>query len=348
MKTELFKITDIEQQQELLRQAGACIRQGGLVVFPTETVYGLGANGLDETACRRIFEAKGRPSDNPLILTVADRQGAEQISDRISPLAEKLMARFWPGPLTLVLPRRSCVPDVATGGLDTVAVRCPDHDICRAFLQYAQVPVAGPSANLSTRPSPTTAAEALHDMDGRVQMIIDGGACHIGVESTIVECTAADEVTILRPGGITPEMLAEVAAKVVLDTHLVSGKGVPKAPGMKYRHYAPEAPVQAFVGSEQAVIEAVQTAYTEAKAAGKTVGFLLSREVATQVGAPHTFIWGHHGDAAALANKLYTGLLFFDKERVDLILAEGVQAVGLGLAVMNRLKKAAGGHVQAV
>ena len=348
MKTELLKITDIEQQQELLRQAGACIRQGGLVVFPTETVYGLGANGLDETACRRIFEAKGRPSDNPLILTVADRQGAEQISDRISPLAEKLMARFWPGPLTLVLPRRSCVPDVATGGLDTVAVRCPDHDICRAFLQYAQVPVAGPSANLSTRPSPTTAAEALHDMDGRVQMIIDGGACHIGVESTIAECTAADEVTILRPGGITPEMLAEVAAKVVLDTHLVSGKGVPKAPGMKYRHYAPEAPVQAFVGSEQAVIEAVQTAYTEAKAAGKTVGFLLSREVATQVGAPHTFIWGHHGDAAALANKLYTGLLFFDKERVDLILAEGVPAVGLGLAVMNRLKKAAGGHVQAV
>ncbi|WP_288858408.1 L-threonylcarbamoyladenylate synthase, partial [uncultured Megasphaera sp.] len=161
MKTELLKITDIEQQQELLRQAGACIRQGGLVVFPTETVYGLGANGLDETACRRIFEAKGRPSDNPLILTVADRQGAEQISDHISPLAEKLMARFWPGPLTLVLPRRSCVPDVATGGLDTVAVRCPDHDICRAFLQYAQVPVAGPSANLSTRPSPTTAAEAL-------------------------------------------------------------------------------------------------------------------------------------------------------------------------------------------
>ena len=155
-------------------------------------------------------------------------------------------------------------------------------------------------------------------------MIIDGGACHIGVESTIVECTAADEVTILRPGGITPEMLAEVAAKVVLDTHLVSGKGVPKAPGMKYRHYAPEAPVQAFVGSEQAVIEAVQTAYTEAKAAGKTVGFLLSREVATQVGAPHTFIWGHHGDAAALANKLYTGLLFFDKDvRVDYFRASG-------------------------
>ncbi|MCI7544925.1 MAG: threonylcarbamoyl-AMP synthase, partial [Megasphaera elsdenii] len=187
-QTKLVEITDIEKQKGILEEAGRIIRDGGLVVFPTETVYGIGANGLDADACRSIYVAKGRPSDNPLILTVPDEEGARQAAAVIPPTAQKLMDHFWPGPLTIVLPRKPIVPDAATGGLDTVALRCPDHDICRAFLRCAGVPVAGPSANLSTRPSPTTAEEVMHDMDGRVDMVIDGGPCHIGVESTIVEC----------------------------------------------------------------------------------------------------------------------------------------------------------------
>ena len=169
-QTKLVEITDIEKQKAILEEAGQIIRDGGLVVFPTETVYGIGANGLDADACRSIYVAKGRPSDNPLILTVPDEEGARQAAAVIPPTAQKLMDRFWPGPLTIVLPRKPIVPDAATGGLDTVALRCPDHDICRAFLRCAGVPVAGPSANLSTRPSPTTAEEVMHDMDGRVDM----------------------------------------------------------------------------------------------------------------------------------------------------------------------------------
>ena len=255
------------------------------------------------------------------------------------------MDRFWPGPLTIVLPRKPIVPDAATGGLDTVALRCPDHDICRAFLRCAGVPVAGPSANLSTRPSPTTAEEVMHDMDGRVDMVIDGGPCHIGVESTIVECNGEDGVTILRPGGVTVEMLQEVVPHVQLDTTLVTGKGVPKAPGMKYRHYAPSAPMTVVVGPVDKVTEKLQALYDQAKGEGKTVGFLVSEEVGASFPHKDMYIWGRHGDKEALANQLYTGLLSFDSDQVDIILAEGIDDEGLGLAIMNRMKKAAGGHV---
>lgn len=344
-QTKLVEITDIEQQKEILEEAGRIICDGGLVVFPTETVYGIGANGLDADACRSIYEAKGRPSDNPLILTVPDEEGALQAAAVISPTAQKLMDYFWPGPLTIVLPRKPIVPDAATGGLDTVALRCPDHDICRAFLRYAGVPVAGPSANLSTRPSPTTAAEVMHDMDGRVDMVIDGGPCHIGVESTIVECSGDDKVTILRPGGVTIEMLKEIVPIVEMDTTLVTGKGVPKAPGMKYRHYAPSAPMTVVVGTEDKVTEKLQSLYEALKAEGKTVGFLVSEEVGSHFPHKNMYVWGHHDDKEALANQLYTGLLSFDSDVVDVILAEGVDDEGLGLAIMNRMKKAAGGHV---
>lgn len=344
-QTKLVEITDIEKQKAILEEAGQIIRDGGLVVFPTETVYGIGANGLDADACRSIYVAKGRPSDNPLILTVPDEEGARQAAAVIPPTAQKLMDRFWPGPLTIVLPRKPIVPDAATGGLDTVALRCPDHDICRAFLRCAGVPVAGPSANLSTRPSPTTAEEVMHDMDGRVDMVIDGGPCHIGVESTIVECNGDDGVTILRPGGVTVEMLQEVVPHVQLDTTLVTGKGVPKAPGMKYRHYTPSAPMTVVVGPVDKVTEKLQALYDQAKGEGKTVGFLVSEEVGASFPHKDMYIWGRHGDKEALANQLYTGLLSFDSDQVDIILAEGIDDEGLGLAIMNRMKKAAGGHV---
>jgi L-threonylcarbamoyladenylate synthase len=344
-KTKLVHIEDIQRDKAVLEEAGRIIRSGGLVVFPTETVYGIGANGLNGVACKRIYEAKGRPSDNPLILTVPDQAAAATVAAVITPTAKKLMDTFWPGPLTIIFPRQAHVPDEATGGLDTVALRCPDHKICREFLRCAAVPVAGPSANLSTRPSPTTAAEVAHDMDGRVDMIIDGGPCEIGVESTIVECTSDNDVTILRPGGITMDMLKKVVQNVVVDTNLVTGKGAPKAPGMKYRHYAPSSPMTVFVGRIQNVRNSMQNLYEQARKEGKRVGFLVSREVSLGFPQEDMFIWGSHGDKPALASQLYTGLLFFDDHRVDLILAEGCDGEGLGMAIMNRMKKAAGDNV---
>ena len=344
-KTKIVHIDDIQRDKAVLEEAGRIIRAGGLVVFPTETVYGIGANGLNGVACKRIYEAKGRPSDNPLILTVPDQAAAATVAAVITPTAKKLMDTFWPGPLTIIFPRQAHVPDEATGGLDTVALRCPDHEICREFLRCAAVPVAGPSANLSTRPSPTTAAEVAHDMDGRVDMIIDGGPCEISVESTIVECTADNGVTILRPGGITMDMLKQVVQNVSVDTNLVTGKGAPKAPGMKYRHYAPSSPMTVFVGTTQNVRNSMQNLYEQARKEGKRVGFLMSREVSPGFPQEDMFIWGSHGDKPALASQLYTGLLFFDDHRVDLILAEGCDGDGLGMAIMNRMKKAAGGNV---
>ncbi len=344
-QTKLVRITNIEKDKAILEEAGQIIRDGGLVVFPTETVYGIGANGLDADACRSIYTAKGRPSDNPLILTVPDQAAAANVAAEISPTAKKLMKKFWPGPLTIIFPRQPQVPDAATGGLDTVALRCPDHEVCRAFLRCAGVPVAGPSANLSTRPSPTTASEVMHDMDGRVDMVIDGGPCHIGVESTIIECTGEDRVTILRPGGVTIDMLKEVVPHVRLDTNLVTGQGVPKAPGMKYRHYAPSAPMTVAVGTVDEVADKLQELYTKAQREKKTVGFLVSKEVGDRFPKEHMFVWGRHEDKESLARQLYNGLLSFDKDKVDVILAEGVDGEGLGMAVMNRMKKAAGGNV---
>lgn len=344
-QTKLVRITNIEKDKAILEEAGQIIRNGGLVVFPTETVYGIGANGLDADACRSIYTAKGRPSDNPLILTVPDQAAAATVAAEVSPTAKKLMKKFWPGPLTIIFPRQPQVPDAATGGLDTVALRCPDHEVCRAFLRYAGVPVAGPSANLSTRPSPTTAAEVMHDMDGRVDMIIDGGPCQIGVESTIIECRGEDRVTILRPGGVTIGMLKEVVPHVRLDTNLVTGQGVPKAPGMKYRHYAPAAPMTVAVGTIDEVADKLQELYSKAQRERKTVGFLVSKEVGDRFPQDHMFVWGRHEDKESLARQLYNGLLSFDKDKVDVILAEGVDGEGLGMAVMNRMKKAAGGNV---
>lgn len=344
--TKVARLTGTAADKTVFGDAGRIIRGGGLVVFPTETVYGIGANGLDEAACRSIYAAKGRPSDNPLILTVPDVTEGKKLVSYIPPLAEKLMQAFWPGPLTVVLPRREIVPDAVTGGLDTVALRCPAHAGCREFLRTAGVPVAGPSANLSGRPSPTTAAEALRDMDGRVDMIIDGGAAAIGVESTIVE-VLEQVVTILRPGGVTEEMLAGFTPYVTMDAHLLTDTGAPKAPGMKYRHYAPSAPMRVFVGSVAAVAAAMEAARHTAAGDKKAVGYLVSAETAERLGLfdEPFYTWGRHGVKEELAANVYTGLLFFDDKPVDLILAEGVTAGGIGTAVMNRLKKAAGGAV---
>lgn len=338
-KTVIYK----DATPETIEALGSLLKHGGLVAIPTETVYGLGANGLDVAAMSRIYEAKGRPSDNPLILHVPDIAAAVPLVKELTPTAKRLMEKFWPGPLTITLPKADCVPDRATGGLPRVALRCPDHAVCRQVLAAAGVPIAAPSANISGRPSPTTAEAVYADMKGRIDAILDAGTCDIGVESTVVEC-GDDEVTILRPGGITEQMLLEVVSKVHYDTALSSPTAVPKAPGMKYKHYAPDAPMITFVGTPKQVAEAIRH-----EADFNEAGLLISEETAQhlQVSAEdeRCIVFGKAGDAKALAHALYSGLLYFNGRKVPRILAEGVWEDGLGRAVMNRMLKASARHV---
>ena len=349
MKTEVRKIEDLKSEaaQDALTEAGRLLRSGQLVAFPTETVYGLGANGLDGAACARIYEAKGRPSDNPLILHVADRAMAEMVAAEIPPMAEKLMAAFLPGPMTLILRRQSIVPDRITGGLDTVGVRMPESAAARAMIRVAGVPVAAPSANISGRPSPTTAASVLRDMDGRIPLILDGGPCRFGVESTIVDCTGPVAV-ILRPGAITREMLTEVLGGVKLDPALVGAGTVPKAPGMKYKHYAPKAPMTLLEGAPAKMAAAFRRQVRQLQKDGHTVGVLASDEVCTALEGlvPDALrkSYGPQGDLPAIAAHIYEALIAFDDTEADALLGEGTTETGLGLAIMNRLHKASGFH----
>ena len=345
MNTEYIILDHNEPETEktAIEQAGRVLRQGGLVAFPTETVYGLGANGLDAAAVGRIFQAKGRPADNPLILHIAEREDLAPLVREVPAWLEPLLDRIWPGPLTVVLPRAACVPDIVTAGLDSVAVRLPSSPVARELIRSAGVPVAAPSANLSGRPSPTTATAVMTDMAGRIEMVLDGGACEIGLESTVLDCTAAIP-TILRPGGVTQEMLA-----VCLGQVQASGEGrmeaaeVPRAPGMKYRHYAPAAPLRLFscdaIDGETGLLQQLRAA----QRSGQKVGAVVSPEVAALLpDGVEIAIHGSRQDSAAAAAGLYQALRWFDTHPVDVIFAEGVPEKGIGRALMNRLHKAAG------
>ena len=351
--------------------AGTLLRVGDLVAIPTETVYGLGANGLAADAMERIYAAKGRPSDNPLILHVCDQSMVHRLVRDITPLEQTLMDTFWPGPLTITFEKSALVPERATGGLSRVALRCPNHDVCREMIRIAGVPIAAPSANRSGRPSPTTAEAVLHDMKGRIHAVVDAGPCEIGVESTVVQ-VEDDTVIILRPGGVTKEMLEMVADHVVYDTALHDPTETPKAPGMKYRHYAPDMPVQVLVGSSESVVKAIES--RNHLPMRNRIGLFLSQqtwnrlietldiEVQTVIGGTHVshifslgsgvdtqeivgIIYGEMAEPVSLANQLYEGLLAFNEKDVDLLIVEGCEKVGLGVAVMNRLEKASGGNV---
>jgi L-threonylcarbamoyladenylate synthase len=347
MYTRIIKISDLSQQQADIDEAGRLLLEGQIVAFPTETVYGLGANGLDAEACAAIYEAKGRPSDNPLILHVADRAMIDGIAREVPEMAEKLIAAFCPGPITLILPRAECVPLRITGGLDTVGIRMPGNDIARAMIKSAKVPIAAPSANISGRPSPTTAASVYRDMEGKIPLILDGGLCHFGVESTIVDC-AGKIATILRPGAVTREMLQEVVGEVKIDPALVGAKVVPKAPGMKYRHYAPKAPLTLIEGAPAKMVPAFRRELRRLQAAGKSVGIIVSDEVAAalqgRLAEDLVCSFGAQADLYAIAANLYEDLRSFDDKPVDCLLAEGTTEEGLGLAIMNRLHKASGFH----
>ncbi|MBS6542595.1 MAG: threonylcarbamoyl-AMP synthase [Veillonella sp.] len=330
-----------EQELDML---ASTLRNGELVSIPTETVYGLGANGLDPEAMDKIYAAKGRPSDNPLILHVPNSESIKPLVTEVSNTAQLLMDTFWPGPLTITLPKSDLVPDRATGGLPRVALRCPDHDGCRVLLQRAGIPIAAPSANISGRPSPTTAQDVYNDMNGRISYILDAGPCTIGVESTVVE-VHDDKVIILRPGGITKAQLETVVSNVEYDTALVSAETKPKAPGMKYTHYAPDAPMTVVVGTP----ESVANTFNElSKGIEGPIGCLVSHETYELIKDDARFMcycFGHHGDALALGHDFYKSLLHFNENRVTLILAEGVNDDGFGVAIMNRMEKASGHHI---
>ena len=326
-------------------QAAAILREGGLVGIPTETVYGLGANGLDPQAVARIFAAKGRPQDNPLILHIPEASWLERYCQSIPERAWALAEAFWPGPLTLILPRKPEVPDAVTAGLDTVGMRCPAHPLCREIIRLAGVPVAAPSGNTSGRPSPTTAQHMLEDMDGKIDAIVDGGPCTVGVESTILDLTETTP-RLLRPGGITLEQLKSVLGEVAVDpavTRLMGAGEKPKAPGMKYRHYAPKAPVTVVAGDP-----AKSAAYIASHAAPGDGIICFDEFVPLFTGRPGTgpvMDLGPAGDKAEQARHIFDALRRFDHTGAAAIWAQCPDPEGIGLAISNRLNKAAGFHI---
>ena len=321
--------------------AAAIIRRGGLVAIPTETVYGLGADGLNEEAVASIFAAKGRPQDNPLILHVAEPGEIEKFCHSIPKAAYTLAEKFWPGPLTMVLPARDIVPRRTTGGLSTVAVRCPDNDVTRAIIRLSGVPIAAPSANLSGKPSTTTAAHVLHDHDGKIDAIVDGGPCRVGVESTIVDLTDA-RPRLLRPGGITPEQLKEVLGELVIDkavTAQIDKDAVVKAPGMKYRHYAPQEPVVIVSGSRETASRYIHRHFVP----GDRV--LCFAEELPLYADCAPLAYGTEADVNTLSAGLFAALRELDDPGIHQVYARCPVGGGVAYAVQNRLKKAAAFHI---
>ncbi len=345
--TELIQING-DTDALALRRAGQIIREGGLVAFPTETVYGLGGDGLNPESSRKIYEAKGRPSDNPLIIHIADMEALPRIAARIPEEARKLADSFWPGPLTMILPKTDEVPYETTGGLDTVAVRMPSHPVALAFIRESGGYVAAPSANTSGKPSPTLAAYVAEDMNGRIDMILDGGQVGIGIESTIIDLTV-EPPQILRPGYVTKEMLEKVLGEISEDVTVMKSQEdcgqAPKAPGMKYRHYAPAGELVIVQGEPQAVTAYINSRAKEDMAAGEKVGVIGTKEVLDDYRADVVKSVGSRADEESIAHSLYAILREFDDEKVTRIYSEGFSTEGLGQAIMNRLLKAAGHHV---
>ena len=345
MQTIYYDLRDTKGQQKEIEDkisaAAKILREGGLVAIPTETVYGLGANGLDPNAVNRIFEAKGRPQDNPLILHVTGAQWLPRYCREIPPIAYVLARKFWPGPLTMILKRSAVVPDETTAGLDTVAVRCPNHPVTLSIIREAGIPIAAPSANTSGRPSCTTAQDVLEDMEGKIEGIVDGGPCTVGVESTILDLTC-EPPRLLRPGGLPLEDLERLIGHVDVDK-AVTGKleegEKPKAPGMKYRHYAPKAPVTVVTGAPAA------SAAEIARRVGPTSGVICFDEYVHLFPEQEVHALGPAADKLTQAQRVFDALRTFDGSSVTEVYAQCPDNRGLGLAIGNRLKKAAGFHI---
>ena len=350
LHTKIITILAEQPDSALLAPAAELLKAGELVAFPTETVYGLGANALSAEAVKKIFVAKGRPTDNPLIVHIAKLEQLTELVTKVPVAAKMAMEAFWPGPLTLIMPKSSKVPEVVTAGLATVAIRMPDHPVALALLALTNIPIAAPSANLSGKPSPTKAEHVIKDLSGRVAAIIAGGDATVGVESTVLDCTVTPPM-ILRPGAITYEELVSVLGEVAIDKSLLDKSGLdvlyPRSPGMKYTHYAPLAKIYLLNSSDEEILAHLKVRVQEARAEGLRVGLLASDELAFQlerrgVEFQHIERLGSRTELSIIAGHLFHGLRQCDRFQIDLAYAECFPEGGLGFAIMNRLSRAAG------
>lgn len=345
METKIMKINPNSPDPSLIEEAASYIRRGELVGFPTETVYGLGGDARQRSASRKIYQAKGRPSDNPLIVHIADMDSLYEIAKDIPENALLLAQSAWPGPLTMIFKKTDKIPLETTGGLNTIAVRMPGHKIALEFIRRAGGFIAAPSANISGRPSPTLASHVYEDMKGKIPCIIDGGKVGIGIESTIVDFTE-ERPTILRPGFLNPKQIETVIGSVKVDEGLLKGKGKkPKAPGMKYRHYAPKAELTIVEGDLLEVVYKIRCLTDEGQKAGKKVGVIGSQETIFLYEKGVVKNIGSRSDEIGIAGRLYRILREFDEQEVDCIYSEAFQTPDMGEAIMNRLLKAAGHRV---
>lgn len=323
---------------EAIEKAARLLQQNEVVAFPTETVYGLGGNAFSDEAIEKIFQAKGRPADNPLIIHIYSKKQLVDIVASVPKLAEPLIDTFWPGPLTIIFPKTAAISEKATAGLKTVAVRMPNHPVALALLEKANVPVAAPSANQSGKPSPTTAQHVLEDLSDKIAGVVDGGETDVGVESTVIHVTEENGIEILRPGSITREQIEAVVGKAnVRQPSLFTGDtGEVKSPGMKYTHYSPNAPLYLVYAHDR-----IPELIAEEKANGKRVGVLTTVENIDDYEADYVHACGKRTDLETVARQLYVSLRQFDEEKVDVIISESFPKEGIGVAIMNRLEKAA-------
>ncbi|AOZ97557.1 L-threonylcarbamoyladenylate synthase [Butyrivibrio hungatei] len=349
METEVLVVKENnidDKALEGIKRAGEIIKKGGLVAFPTETVYGLGGDGLNPESSKKIYAAKGRPSDNPLIVHVSNMEDVKDIVKEVPDSAIKLANAFWPGPLTMIMNKNDRVPYETTGGLDTVAIRMPNNKIALALIEASGGYIAAPSANISGRPSPTLAKYCEEDLSGKIEMIIDGGQVGIGLESTIVDLTSEIPM-ILRPGYITAEMLKDVLGEISIDKTIIDSSSTerPKAPGMKYRHYAPKGELTIIQGDQDKVVSFINSKAKEAKAAGKKVGVIGTDATKGLYEADVVKSVGNREDESTIAHELFKVLREFDDEQIDIMYSESFDDSGIGQAIMNRLLKAAGHNV---
>lgn len=347
MNTQIIKIEPEHIDEEKIMTAAEILRQGGLVAFPTETVYGLGGDAENPLASEKIYAAKGRPSDNPLIVHICDYSQLEEIAAELPPEAKKLSDAFWPGPMTLIVKKNGRIPHETTGGLDTVAVRFPSHPVANALIRLSGRMIAAPSANTSGRPSPTRAEHVIHDLNGRIDAIIDGGSVQIGLESTIVDLT--EEVpTILRPGYINKQMLEQVVGEVRVDPGILGAENVhvrPKAPGMRYKHYAPKGDLKIVSGDEDRVVSEINRLTSKGIADGKKVGIIATEETKNRYSQGIVVSIGDRTDEYEIAHNLFAVLRKMDEYGAELIFSEEFSTPKIGNAIMNRLLKAAAHQV---
>lgn len=343
METKVAIIKDINTDIRFIEEAGKVIRNGGTVAFPTETVYGLGANALDDEAVKKIFIAKGRPQDNPLIIHVSTKEISGLVKD-VPEVAQKIIDKFWPGPLTVILEKKDIIPNITSANLNTIGIRMPNSEIALKLIELAERPIAAPSANISGRPSPTEVERCVEDLNGRVDYIIGGESSDIGVESTIVDCTVNPPL-VLRPGGITLEMLKEINPEIELDKALKSKPNddfKPKAPGMKYKHYAPNAHLKIIKGKNEKTIEIINEIVENYIEKGNDVAILTTNENLNKFNNGKVISLGSENDLKEIAKNLFEALRKCDDLGVQYILCQGFEENGVGLAIMNRLNKAAG------